>query len=133
MDPESSFLSGKFTHVPLIIGFNKDEGIYFIPPYIFDPERLQDLNDNWEVSGSAMIFGGCCEFTPSQVQKANTIREFYFGSENISQDTIQALIDLYSDLVFWAPAHSVTTMVSSHNTSPVYEYMFTHKGKFSYA
>ena len=57
MHPETSFLSGKFENVSLIIGFNKDEGIYSIPPYIFDPEKLQNLNDNWEILGTAKVFG----------------------------------------------------------------------------
>ena len=66
------------------------------------------------------MFGKCCDFSESEIDKASKVREFYFGSEDISLNTIQGL-------------HTVATLVSSHKQSAVYEYMFTHKGKFSFA
>jgi len=133
MEPLESFKSGNFAEVPLIVGFTKDEGIYFIPPFVLDPTELQNLNDNWEVFGPKNIFGKCCEFSEAEIEKANLIREFYFGSEEISMANIQSLIDMFSDSKFWVAAHDVTTIVSSHLRSPVYEYMFTHNGSFSFS
>ena len=139
MEPEAAFASGQFAKVPVMIGFNKDSGInsvnhYRITKYNKDPTRLKSLNDHWlHNEGGIKIFGQNRTFSHSEEEKLKKIREFYFGSEEISERNIQGLINMFSDLSSWVPAHRIATLISSHK-SPVYEFMFSHVSEeFSYA
>merc|ERR1719318_1163558 len=97
------------------------------------PSNFKKLNDNWEVEGAKEIYGRM-DLSHSEKEKLNRIKEFYFGSEEISMKNLQGLINMFTDVTSWVPAHRITTLVSSHSKSPVYEYMFSYVSeKFSYA
>jgi hypothetical protein len=36
---------------------------------------------------------------------AGLVKEFYLGTEAASMDTIHPIIDMFSDIIFWAGAH----------------------------
>jgi hypothetical protein len=36
---------------------------------------------------------------------AGLVKEFYLGDEAASMDTIHPIIDMFSDIIFWAGAH----------------------------
>ena len=131
--PEMAMRLGQVNNASVVIGFNKDEGIYQIPPYVLDPTKLPNLNDNWDVLGPQLLFGKCCNFSAEEQEKAERVRQFYFGEEDISQATIHSLIDMFTDLTFWAPAHRAVQLLSSLPGRPVFEYLFSHQGAFSYA
>jgi len=131
--PETAFRTGQHLDIPAIIGFNLDEGTYAISKYINDPEALANLNENWETEASKLIFGKDGNFTEEEKEVANKIRTFYFGEEAVSLANLDSLVDVFTDLVFWSPAHrAVTTLSARPGGQPVYEYLFTHLGALSY-
>ena len=133
MWPEAAMRSGEVNAASVVIGFNKDEGIYQIPSFILDPDALPNLNENFDTWMPQRLFGKCCHFSQAEIEKATQVREFYFGGKNVSLGTIHTLIDFFTDQTFWMPAHRAVTFLSSHPTLHVYEYLFTHEGAFGYA
>ena len=131
--PETAMRTGNINKASVVIGFNKDEGIYQMPQYILDPEALPNLNNNWVTLGPQQIFGHCCDFTEEEEAVAASVREFYFGEEDISLATIQGLIDMFTDLKFWSPAHRAVSLLARLPDQAVYEYMFSHRGANSYS
>ena len=71
---ENSFYKGIFNKVPLLAGFNNDDGINRASKYINNASLLDNLNSNWSVYGAEQIFGKCCEFSDIEVDIANEIR-----------------------------------------------------------
>ena len=131
--PEAAMRAGKVNAASVVIGFNKDEGIFEIPPFILDPDALPNLNENIETWMLQRLFGKCCDFTQEEKDQAGQVREFYFRKETISMETIHSLIDFFTDHVFWTPAHRAVTFLSSLPEVHVYEYLFTHEGAVGYA
>ena len=131
--PEAAMRTGKVNAASVVIGFNKDEGIYQIPSFILDPDALPNLNENFDTWMPQRLFGKCCNFTEEEKEKATRVREFYFGDKNISMETIHPLIDFFTDHTFWIPAHRTASFLSSFPELHVYEYLFTHEGAFGYA
>ena len=74
LPPRQSFRSGFFLRVPLIIGYNSEDGLMFATKYITNATKLKELNSNWDVVGTQEIFKFCCDFTKTQVIKARQIR-----------------------------------------------------------
>ena len=49
-------MAGDQSHVPLLMGVNSEEGIYFAAKYIKDPSLLVEINDQWDSKGPQYIF-----------------------------------------------------------------------------
>lgn len=89
---------------------------------LLNPVYLKELNDNWNQIAPATF--GYEDIIPNSAWEsaAIEIRQFYFGSQNISEETIQNLEDVYSDRNFMHSAYS--SIVYHSNFSPVYPYVF---------
>ena len=73
-DAENAFYRGMYNKVPLIAGFNSEDGILKASKFINNESLLLELNDNWDFFGTKEIFGKCCDFTEMEVKVANDIR-----------------------------------------------------------
>ena len=58
--PEAAMRTGKVNAASVVVGFNKDEGIYQIPSFILDPDALPNLNENFDTWMPQKLFGKCC-------------------------------------------------------------------------
>ena len=48
-----------------------------------------------------------------EVEAARLVKEFYLGEKAASMDTIHSVIDIFSDIVFWAGAHRSLSQTGS--------------------
>ncbi|KAJ9588463.1 hypothetical protein L9F63_018196 [Diploptera punctata] len=62
----------------------------------------------------------------------NSIKSFYFGYNNISNDTLQDFIKLTTDLYFKYPIYNTAKLHASVSTSPVFMYQFAFDGQYGY-
>ena len=146
---EDSFSSGLNVKVPLIAGFNKDEGIIFAAGILNNSTRLDELNLHWDLHGTQLIFKRCCNFSKEDILRSQEvrlvnletfilfakyffiIRNFYFGDQLVSEETAQSLIDMLSDLNIWVGMQRSVDFYSKY--SNIYEYFLTYKGSYSYS
>ncbi|CAG7725727.1 unnamed protein product [Allacma fusca] len=127
--PREMLKGGYFSHVPLIIGVNEDEGALQGGFAIGDSEFMEDLNIRW------IPLGGVAAGVDSKnVSKANLnaglmkLRKYYFGDDTIELRHAQQLVDMFSDC--WFVSGLDFTIRHHSKYAPVYPYIFTKKGAF---
>ena len=131
---EEAFASGDFLRVPLMIGVTKDEGLYNAAKYILDPQALANLNDNWDEIGPKIVFDKKENVTEDEREIVSRIRQFYFGDNDIDESQIEPLVNMFSDKTFWSSVHRTVTLIADQPAAaPVYLYMFSHTGAWSFA
>ena len=96
--PESLLADGKFNRVPVMVGLNSGEGIYFGYEYIIDPDILLAFNDPtvWDSVGAGKLFErnpklNGSDFGECDIQFARAAKYFYVG-EQFSQDSLKPVI-----------------------------------------
>ncbi|XP_071499740.1 cholinesterase-like [Diadema antillarum] len=127
--PKNLYSKGDFAHVPIIAGFNEDEGTFFLygpfpdyrgsetpPPYDraaylaaiqFQLAFYNGLDD-------AIIYDSVDqEYTDWSI------------ADNITADYFDSVVDFLGDLLFVCPTDYVTRAHAAHG-GPVYQYFMTH-------
>nr|AWW17123.1 carboxylesterase E8 [Subpsaltria yangi] len=109
--------------VPYIIGVTSDEGLF----YVYDDP---DLFTNFEKDLKLYL--------PSHIQKTASqrqikelttkVKEFYFGNQSVSYETIQAYIDLHTDRLFLYPI--ILGVRALRHQADIYLFQFAYKGAF---
>jgi len=134
MVQEEAFARGDFHRVPLMIGVTRDEGLYNAAKYILYPQALANLNDNWDEIGPKIVFDKKENVTADEMEIVSRIRQFYFGNNDIDETQIQPLVNMFSDKTFWSSVHRIVSLIADQPASPpVYLYMFSHPGAWSFA
>ena len=118
--------------VPIIIGVNSEEGIYSTARYINDNAKFADINDKWDTKGPLLIFDSS-NASEAMMIVADSVREFYLEGSLASMSTLHQVINMFSDIVFWAGAHRFSQLAAQHQLSPVYQYLLTYKATNTYA
>jgi len=114
--------------VPVIMGVNNLDGLTIVTAKVLNnTEALKALNDKWEELGPKTLFFSESAKDPQLTTKK--IRDFYFGDKEISFETREQLLNLYTDRYFAGPTRFAGRKLSKH--LPVYLYYFTHKPKVS--
>ncbi|XP_045502270.1 uncharacterized protein LOC123699375 [Colias croceus] len=116
--PGDIISSGNYTKVPMIVGYNDREGIYFVSSD-FGTTLTQTPKD---------ILKEDLEF-PSEWNKNKTVEEmneYYFASGR--KDLIMDMVNLYSDLHFKYPAVIESELYAKTNDRPMYYYLFKYSG-----
>ncbi|KAK9719044.1 Carboxylesterase family [Popillia japonica] len=120
--PIDILLSGDYTRVPYVTGFNDLEGL------------LMETN-SLALTGESMLIEDFTEFVPfdlnivpgSEEERAlsQRIKEFYYGDTEPSRDDIIPAVELYSDFIFGFPAYRAALEHIKTSSYPIYIYYFT--------
>ncbi len=87
-------------------GNTKDDGGFFLSFLYW--KNLEAFNANFTaIYGPQLMFSAPVgEATEEEMTKAELVKRFFIGGyQNFTADTKQAMIDLYSDLLFFFPAY----------------------------
>lgn len=117
--PADIIMSGNYTKVPMIIGFNDKEGIYFV---------AKDYGNSLKEIDPTETLRPDLEF-PSELDRNETvenIRKQYFAVEKA--DLIFEMVDLYSDLHFKFPSVIEAELYAKTTDQPIYHYLFEYGG-----
>ncbi|KAG7301778.1 hypothetical protein JYU34_014805 [Plutella xylostella] len=117
--PAELIRAGNYSKVPMIIGFNDNEGIYFV---------AKDYGTSLKEVDTKELFQPDLEF-PSEEERnmtAERVRQHYFSSDN--EEKITDMVDLYSDLHFKMPAVFESRLYSETTDQPIYYYLFKYGG-----
>ena len=121
--------------VDIMIGTVADEGLLSIAPYITKYQKWKDLKNSITKIGAKEWFNIANPADITEVTKQNVYQvvEYYVGSnDNINEEHIQGLIDLYTDASFLHSTYKLTGYLIKQNIS-VYQYIVTYEGKSSFA
>ncbi|XP_072942587.1 bile salt-activated lipase-like [Epargyreus clarus] len=120
--PINIILSGNYTKLPMIIGFNDNEGIYF---------AAKNFGTSVRRVNTAELLQADLEFPTDEDKNiiVDTIRGHYFSSGK--DEMIMDMVDLYSDLHFKFPTVIESEMYAKTNHQPIYYYLFKYSGTFN--
>ena len=126
---------GQFnTEAEIMIGTTSDEGILNLLGTIFKyPGYWDYMKNNIETFFPKVLFNIADEsdITEQDVEKMYTVIEYYFGSvDNINEEHIQALIDMFTDTAFLY-GHNRTINYFLKQDMTVFQYLLTYEGKYS--
>lgn len=108
----------KARRVPLLIGFNSDEGFVFQNE--FDSNYLtKTLKESFNFDAETLD------------EMSEIVRHFYFGDEEISDDS-KIILDLTSDFQFLHPTQRILRRYFDNGAQGVFSYLFSYLGKRNY-
>ena len=127
--PENLYQMGDFLNVPMIIGFNKDEGtLYpygFLPQYAFSPIAPVINRTVYEgFVGTMMTLYG----KDGDIVKEATLQEYTDWTivDDPEADLFQSSVNFGGDLDFSCPSDKVAR-VHTNTGATVYKYFMTHE------
>ncbi|KAG7308561.1 hypothetical protein JYU34_005777 [Plutella xylostella] len=118
-------------NVPIIAGFNAQEGIKMLPIIRNDPKLADYLNNDFELCIPSDI-----EYPYGSIESkelARTIKQFYFNNQEITNHTKENFVNMITDTMFsisidsWIQLHK-----SSGKSNKVYYYVFDFVGDLNW-
>lgn len=110
--------------VPLLIGYNSHEGILRFLGSTSD--LIKEINDNFETAIAETLRRGIDEKVATI---SKVIREFYFGKDEINENKINELVQLYGDMLFVNNILEVAD-IQMRKKTPTYLYKFSYQPNF---
>ncbi|CAG7821887.1 unnamed protein product [Allacma fusca] len=126
--PWNLMTSRKFPPIPVIFGLTCQEGLNRAGAVLTNESLLQRFNSSWEKMAPLNLFYRASSVDIDEVSRE--VRNFYFGSEPISMNNKEKVIDLFSDRYFFTNTFSTVRLWTEGNPQdkPVYMYMFGYQG-----
>uniref|UniRef100_A0A1B0GJ50 Carboxylic ester hydrolase n=1 Tax=Lutzomyia longipalpis TaxID=7200 RepID=A0A1B0GJ50_LUTLO len=119
---------GNFHKIPYITGFNSHEAMLFLRRLRKDPNLLVAYqNDSTRVLPADLQIPGGRDSREGQTI-AGSVRKFYLGSRPITQDTINELIDMWTDLMFVRGIVTSARLHGAARNATTYLYRFAFDG-----
>lgn len=85
------------------------------------------INAEWTKAAPITLLYKHTTFDSDKTSTA--IREYYFKDADINTETLDKLIQMYSDRYFFHPTHNaVKAHIQNGATAPIYPYYFDHIG-----
>ncbi|RVE43395.1 hypothetical protein evm_011980 [Chilo suppressalis] len=111
----------KVNSMPILIGFTDDEkiSVYINQPssYFDDLNIFHDkLNLDFDVTN------------PDFVGMEESVRHFYIGDKDISENVKYQIVDFDSDYVYNHPTYRSISKYLSNNAGNIYQYLFSYNG-----
>ena len=119
--------------VPFMTGVTTEEGALLAPGLWKDMDPANNVVEkNWDFIGAKNLFPGQREFTFDDALKAKMVAHFYLGKDGLKRENKQGLMDMFTDVFFAAP-NTEAVRLHAKAPAPVYNYLFSYKGSFSFA
>lgn len=121
--PMETIKSGNYTKVPIIIGYNNKEGIYFVSKTHGNSIKKVDA----EVDPHD-LFQNDLQFPTKEVENATmtNVMNRYFSLDK--DDAIMDLVELISDLHIKYPTAIESNLYTMTSDQPIYFYLFKYDG-----
>merc|ERR1711974_228241 len=134
-EPLELLKKGTWNKVPLIIGTNKNEGLLIKGFFQRDGGKYAEAKDGWDRVGPLAFFHReKDEITEEESTLCQQYRRKHFGDRPWSGDgqSGEALVRMYGDLLFHAPADLlVKALTKDAEQPPVFHYLYSHQGPLS--
>ncbi|XP_052867374.1 juvenile hormone esterase [Anopheles cruzii] len=112
-EPLELLKSGRYNHVPLMVGFNSHEAMLFLRRVRKDPNLLQTLDGDFE---RLIPLNMHLDRESDEGREfAGKMKQFYLGDRHVSNETIQEMMNLMSDVMFLHGITDFARLHASHN------------------
>lgn len=130
-DPIEIIKSGIPQNVPILAGFNSEEGIKMLKIFETNPTLIDFLNENFELCIPSNIeypYG-----SEESRELASSIRQFYFNGENITNTTMQSFVDFVRETHFSFPVdYWINLHKQRKDSNKLYYYVFNFDGDLNW-
>ncbi|KAJ9600064.1 hypothetical protein L9F63_009645, partial [Diploptera punctata] len=125
--PINLIMNGKFHKVPFITGVTSHEGMLLFKAIHSNPTLLNDMNNNYEflIPSTLNLKKG----SSKSEEVAQKIKKFYFGNKSVGIDTLDALINFFSDIFFIVGLKKTVEIHVKKSDMPLYLYQFSYDEK----
>jgi len=133
-EPMELLKKGQFNKVPLIMGTNQDEGMLIKAFYDRQENSYEEGWKDFDVIGALAFFAKeKDEVTKEEEKLVNQyIKKHFKGTTfSSSQAGKDALVEMYGDFLFGAPADLTARLMSRQMELPIYYYLYTTPGTFT--
>ncbi|XP_069361712.1 esterase FE4-like [Maniola hyperantus] len=125
--PTDIIESGNYNKMPIIIGYNDNEGIYFVSKtHGNEISRIEDEVDAYDFIQDDLEF-------PSEAVKNDTVANILNHYLSSKKDLLMQLVDLSSDLHIKYPSAIESSMYAKTTDQPIYYYLFKYNGYINMA
>lgn len=126
-DPRVLLQEGRFNKVPMITGFNRDEGI-LIYQYTFP--LFQDINDAFFNEVIPLALTALTDYRTNLINVSYAIKDEYYNIDlNDAAAVTRTSVDLLSDMFMKPWCIETLNYVTAQNL-PVYMYYYVYEGDF---
>eukprot|EP00095_Tigriopus_kingsejongensis_P001175 maker-scaffold415_size178368-snap-gene-0.31 protein:Tk01175 transcript:maker-scaffold415_size178368-snap-gene-0.31-mRNA-1 annotation:"venom carboxylesterase-6-like" len=126
--PKALLQSGKFNQVPLIMGSTKDEGAMYLPQFLRHPDRMAEVNENFDVFGPILLLGGDEHSTTDDESNTANILKYHFVNGDFDAANLEAIVKMLSFARFIGPIHYDAQTLMKTSRKPVYYYNYRYRG-----
>lgn len=127
--PETLLKQDKVSKVPIMLGHNKEDGLFFTSRAIYDANYWKNFTDNWETCGPINILGlDKASITEKDIKFTNELVEKY-NKKPVSSITPENLTDIITDGLF--STHKVSQHLVKGGNKLVFKYLFAYSGTTS--
>lgn len=135
-EPLQLLQSGQYNKVPIIVGTNKDEGLLIKGFYGREEGGYATAWRDWDTVGPLAFFHReRDEVGEAEVEATRQYRDKHWSDGQkfgASGPGGEALVRMYGDLLFTAPADWLVKLVAGGpDPPPVYHYLYSHQGPVS--
>nr|AJP62555.1 carboxylesterase [Oxya chinensis] len=126
--PINKLRTGRYSKVPILVGYTSGEGTIGEQGkgYLTSEAALQELNEHFVEAAAPLVRLPTAE---QREAAALRIREFYFGSGDITLAQAQAIIDLMTDFGFAEPSDTAVRIMANHSdAAPIFYHLFDYRG-----
>lgn len=116
-----NLLKNKPKNIPVILGTNSKEGLFL---------TALENDTTFEERNRRYLFASDLDFKDEKeaIQMSDKVKQFYFGSKRVSNETVMGLAKMYTDLYFEVPTVMETDIIVANSNAPVYNYNFDYSG-----
>ncbi|XP_066996622.2 venom carboxylesterase-6 [Anabrus simplex] len=129
--PVEIITEGGAQDLPWLTSITSEEGLYPVADFATKEDVLKELDDKFPEIAPHLLFYNFTVPRSEHKNVANKIRKFYFKNKPISMQTVKELTQMAGDRIFVYDIERAARLMAKANTSPVYFYKFSYRGKDS--
>jgi len=129
--PETLLKQDKVSKVPVMLGHNKEDGLFWTSRITYDENYWKSFMDNWDTCGPINILGlDKASITEEDLKFTNELVEKY-NKKPVSSITPENLTDIITDGLFGLSTHKVSQHLVRGGNKSVFKYLFAYSGTTS--
>uniref|UniRef100_A0A0K8TV97 Carboxylic ester hydrolase n=1 Tax=Epiphyas postvittana TaxID=65032 RepID=A0A0K8TV97_EPIPO len=119
-NPVNILKQGKYRKVPVLYGFANMEGLFRIDKFF---EWKDQMNERFsDFLPADLTF----KSEKERADVAQVVKEFYFGDKSVGEETIQAYIDYFTDVIFAYPHLRSAGLQVAAGSDSIYLYEYSY-------
>lgn len=120
---------GEVNSVPLMSGTTADEIAFYA--YYLDDSRIQEFNENFNQLAPKLLLYE--RDGPTSLKITQELKKFYLNNQPISNATRKGLSEVFADAHIIFPQTQSAKLFAEKSTQPVYMYLFSYVGRYSFS